>query len=188
MRCRSPILTPEAEATMTRRATGLRRVGADLTETLRKLEIDGPAREALAVGLWAEVVGETIAAATRAVGIRGGVLEIRTRSDSWRQELSFQKATIIRRLNARLGAEVVTDFRCRVGAVPPPPRPAERAEISHNEIAAIPVPPDVDERLAGTARRAQRASDPDIAMLVRRALTHEWQLNEWRRGHGYEPC
>src|SRR5439155_13494854 len=99
----------------------------------------------------AEVVGKTIAAATRAVGIRGGVLEIRARSDSWRQELSFQKATILRRLNARLGADVVTDFRCRVGPVPPLPPPEGPPAIPPQEIAAIPAPREVEERIAATA-------------------------------------
>src|SRR5438067_12283452 len=114
---------------MAKYRTGLRRVGTDLKETLRALELDGPAREAMAIALWPEVVGETIAAATRAVGIHGGILEIRARSDSWRQELSFQKSTILRRINARLGANVLTDFRCRVDLVPPPAAAAGPPEI-----------------------------------------------------------
>jgi predicted nucleic acid-binding Zn ribbon protein len=169
---------------MRKHGSGLRRIGADLKETLRTLEIEGPAREAMAVALWPEVVGETIAAATRAVAVRGGVLEIRARSDSWRQEISFQKATILRRLNSRLGGNVLTDFRCRVDVVPRPASAAARQDIPAQEVAAIAVPAEVEERISSAARHR----DPDIEAVLRRTLTREWQLDEWRRRHGYQPC
>jgi len=169
---------------MPKRPAGLTRIGADLKETLRALGIEGPAREAMAIGLWSEVVGETIAAATLAVGIHGGILEVRARSSAWAQELSFHKRSILRRLNERLGGAVVTDFRCHVGAVASASRVEEPAPIPHEEIAGMPVPDDVEQRIAAAAQHP----DAEIAALVRRALTHEWQLDEWRRRHGYRPC
>src|SRR5436305_9382546 len=106
-------LNRSCAAEMRKRAFGRARVGEDLAATLRTLEIDAAAREAMAVALWPEVVGEHFAAASRAAGIRGGVLEVRVRSSSWAQELSFYQGEIIGRLNRRLGAQVVTDLRFR---------------------------------------------------------------------------
>src|SRR5262249_55054076 len=110
-----PRPTADAVPEMRKRAFGLARVGDDLAATLRTLEIDGAGQGALAVALWPEVVGEQFAAATRAAGIRGGVLEVRVRSSSWAQELSFYQGEILGRLNRRLGAHVVTDLRFRTG-------------------------------------------------------------------------
>lgn len=168
----------------------LSRIGEDLNQILRALEIEGPAREAMAVAHWPGVVGEAIAAATRATGSQGGVLEVRTRSSAWTQELTFRKASLLKRLNARAGAQVFTDIRFKTGGVPDEAADAGGAArdageaAPHAEVAAIRVPEAAQRRIEAEARHA----DTELAALVRRALTHEWQLDEWRRRQGYRPC
>jgi predicted nucleic acid-binding Zn ribbon protein len=166
----------------------LSRVGDDLKRILRALEIEGPAREAVAVASWAGVVGERIAAATRAERIQGGVLDVRTRSSGWTQELTFHKQTILRRLNEAAGGEVVSDLRFRTGELPVPGEPSgvgSGAEaVPREALAAIPLP----EPVAREIEQASRHPDPELAALIRRVLTHEWQLDEWRRLQGYRPC
>lgn len=152
---------------------------------LRGLELEGPAREALAVALWPAVVGDRIAAATRAARIQGGTLEVETRSSAWSQELTFLKATLVKRLNAQVGAEVVRDLRFRVApivAARTAVAPAHAPEPG--ELEAIAVPHDVRRRIEQKAAH----SDPDLAALCRRVLTREWRLEEWRRHRGFRPC
>jgi predicted nucleic acid-binding Zn ribbon protein len=159
-------------------------LGADLKATLRELDLEGPALEGIAVALWPELVGPHFSAATRCAGIRGGVLEIVARDSSWLQELTFHKADIIARLNRRLGKQVVISVRARVGRVTPATGPAPAPDVPAPELETIEVPE--SRRMAIEAQA--RHPDPEVAALIRRALTRQWQLNEWRRRQGYRPC
>ncbi len=153
---------------------------------LRALAIDGPAREAVAVASWPAVVGETIAGATRVVGLKDGVLEVRTRSHAWNQELTFHKQRILKALNACADGKIVFDIRTHVGPLRPVagPDPAELPEPDPAEVESLEPTPAAQARIEAAAAHA----DPDLARLIRRALTREWQLDEWRRRHGYLPC
>ncbi|MCU0527282.1 MAG: DUF721 domain-containing protein [Elainella sp. Prado103] len=51
---------------------------------------------------WSEVVGETVAAQTRPVGIQRQVLQVATSSAVWAQNLAFERHRILDKLNAKL--------------------------------------------------------------------------------------
>jgi len=79
-------------------------VGPLLQRLLARLGLDRRLEEYRAVEAWPEVVGPVIAAQTRAVGVREGVLFVDVASSVWMQELSVLRDSIAERLNARLGA------------------------------------------------------------------------------------
>ncbi len=59
---------------------------------------------------WAEIVGPEIAKRTRAECIRNGVLVVAVNNSVWAQELTFNKAMILKRLRERLSrSESVRD-------------------------------------------------------------------------------
>jgi len=93
---------------MLRRAEPIRSV---IERTLRQLGIYSRFKEADAVRIFAEVVGEQIAKHAEAKSIRNGELLIKVSSPTWRQQLSFQKQEMIARLNTALGTEVVKEIR-----------------------------------------------------------------------------
>lgn len=66
-----------------------------------------------AVVYWRMVVGTEIAAVTRALYIRDGVMSVRvkTGAQAWKTELAHIKGDIIQKLNQAVGAEVVKDIR-----------------------------------------------------------------------------
>ncbi len=64
-----------------------------------------------AVLRWETIVGEHIARATSAVKIVKGVLFVKVKSSTWRNELSLRKNEIIHTLNESLGSELVKDIR-----------------------------------------------------------------------------
>ena len=74
----------------------------------------GKVLEQMAVEIWADVVGETIAKNTLATRYKNGVLYVRARSPQWTQELHFQEARIVARLNGRLRQQIVQKIRCSV--------------------------------------------------------------------------
>ncbi len=66
-----------------------------------------------AQGCWDRVTGPAIAAAARPASERGGVLTVICESAAWAQELELMADELVARLNAELGAEVITALRCR---------------------------------------------------------------------------
>ena len=67
-------------------------------------------------GIWAAVVGETIAAHATVVGERGGVLEIVCDESVWTAELELMGPELADRLSASLGRPAVVSVRCRTAA------------------------------------------------------------------------
>ena len=64
-----------------------------------------------AVEKWKEVVGPQVAASTGAERVRDGILFVCCKSSMWSSELSFYKDDIVKRLNAAVGRNLITDIR-----------------------------------------------------------------------------
>lgn len=60
---------------------------------------------------WSEIVGRDIAAHSRAIDIRDGVLILDADHGVWRQEVSMLIPEIVRKFNARFGEGTVTEVR-----------------------------------------------------------------------------
>ncbi len=86
-------------------------IGSSLERLVDELGIRKKLDEYEAVLRWESLVGEHIARAASAVKIVKGVLLVRVRTSTWRNELSLRKPEIIRTLNSGLGREVVKDIR-----------------------------------------------------------------------------
>lgn len=64
--------------------------------------------------IWAEVVGDGVAAQTRPVSVERSVLYVATSSSAWAQDLVFKRRRLLQKLNARLsksGLELLLDIR-----------------------------------------------------------------------------
>jgi hypothetical protein len=153
----------------------------------RRLKLDGSLREASAVTLWPEVVGEQIAAATQAERVRDGVLHVIARNHTWAFELTFHREQICKGLNARLGGSVIQEIRFRPGVIhapgapPPPPEPTP----SPVELEAISLPP---VEVEAVEQEAGRVADPEMQAVVRRLLTNERKRVAWQRRQGLREC
>jgi predicted nucleic acid-binding Zn ribbon protein len=95
---------------MLRRARQPERIGRVLTRTLKGLKIDRRVKEETALLKWAEVVGEKIAAQTQPLRVKDSILFVKVENASWRNELVFLKAKIIKELNQSVRANVVKDI------------------------------------------------------------------------------
>ena len=76
-----------------------------------KTGIDKALKQESAVFFWREVVGETIAAVTKATSVEKGVLIVKTNSPAWRQELHMQKKDIIDKINKKIGSKAIKEIR-----------------------------------------------------------------------------
>lgn len=64
--------------------------------------------------VWAELVGERIAAVARPVSERGGVVTVDCSDSVWAQELDLMQAQLLERLHERLGERAPQTLRFRV--------------------------------------------------------------------------
>jgi predicted nucleic acid-binding Zn ribbon protein len=64
--------------------------------------------------VWAELVGERIAAVARPVSERGGVVTVDCSDSVWAQELELMQAQLLERLRERLNERAPQSLRFRV--------------------------------------------------------------------------
>lgn len=89
------------------------RLGDLLSPALERLGPKGLWTESRLRKVWPEVVGEHVAANAWISRLRGTVLEVGVSSDAWATELTYLKASIRDRLNARTGAGTVEEIVVR---------------------------------------------------------------------------
>jgi predicted nucleic acid-binding Zn ribbon protein len=134
----------------------LERVDDALQHVLQRID---PERRLELFRIWAAEVGAAVAARAEPAGFRDGILSVRVNGATWMQELQFAKEDIRRRLNQRLGSEVVRDVYFVSGggkiAPPQPPRAAPVARDDSDE--PVDLPPLRDPRLAEIFARISRA-------------------------------
>jgi hypothetical protein len=156
-------------------------------DTLKRLHLDGRAREMQAMLVWAEVVGPQIAAVTEPDAVRDGILHIVARTSTWASELTFHKQSILKGINGRLGKGTLRDLRFRQGAlsgtsgVEARPEPGPTAE----ELAGIPL---TEEDTRAIALAAEAQPDPDMAAMVSRILAGERRRRHWLVQQGRRLC
>jgi hypothetical protein len=142
--------------------------------------------EQMAVELWPEVVGDTMARHTMAEKFRGGTLNVRARSPQWTQELHFHQARIIARLNGRLRKPIVQKIRCYVT----PPRGIKVGALKPNwedptfpEVAPLPrdAKPDPNDECAQRAHTlAAEIEDDDVRAMMERLIATSLRAKEKR--------
>ena len=64
-----------------------------------------------AIDVWEETVGKAISQNTETIAVEKGVLTIKSRNATWRQELQLQNTSIIRKLNKELNKNIIKDIR-----------------------------------------------------------------------------
>ena len=91
----------------------MRSLGAALPGALKSLGISRRTREAQAIYLWPEVVGPNLAQETFAWKLTGGTLWVTASSSALAHQLHLERGLLVKRINEKIGAEVVRDIRIR---------------------------------------------------------------------------
>ncbi|MFQ5698884.1 MAG: DUF721 domain-containing protein [Myxococcota bacterium] len=98
---------------------GARRAGQSLSELIpsvfEDLGLDRASESLRLLAVWDEALGPELAPHCRLDGVRGGVLHAHVPDSAWMQRLQLEKASILERLSAALGAPSPRDLRLRIG-------------------------------------------------------------------------
>lgn len=102
---------------MTKRATSstktlrAKTLGEAIEELVQSLGIKKKLHEYEAVLQWEQIVGEQIAKVTTATRITKGVLFVKVKTSTWRNELTIRKPEIVKKINDTIGEEIVNDIK-----------------------------------------------------------------------------
>lgn len=86
-------------------------LGAVIDSLTITLGIKSRLQEYEAVVQWEGIVGERIARMTTASRIVKGILFVKVKTSTWRNELNVRKKEIIEKINRGIGGEVVKDIK-----------------------------------------------------------------------------
>ena len=121
--------------------------GEVVEQLLKGLGLDERLQQYRAMIIWDEVVGPQIAARTRPIRIREGILEINVDQPTWMQQLQRMKPKILARLNAELTDSTIKDLYLKRGKIkvktektaePPPAwRSAQLNEEEKEQVAKL---------------------------------------------------
>lgn len=78
---------------------------------LREQGLEAPLNEFRLIQSWTTVLGPSVERYTRNLYIRGQTLYVQLSSSVLRSELMMQRTSLVRRLNASVGAQVITEIR-----------------------------------------------------------------------------
>lgn len=81
---------------------------------LREAGLETPLLEYRVMQAWPNVAGEGVAALTRAIEVRGGVLWVGVQSPALLSDLSMRHSDLTQRLNAAVRAQVISDVKLRL--------------------------------------------------------------------------
>jgi hypothetical protein len=159
------------------------RVRDFLKPLMERMDLYQPCRDRMALILWPEIVGPYVGRNTAAVGIKSGILFVRTASAAWMTELRIGfRQQYIAALNRRLGEEVVKDIRF----LPPPLPEAERDPAREDESLSLrPLGPD-DEKMIDEVVATLEV--PELRHRLRRVMRRDRALRRARLEAGWRPC
>ena len=93
--------------------TNTRKIRDLLNEFLQENKLDTKLKERDLIDSWEEFMGKTISRATRKIYIKDGKLFVVISSSVIRNELYMLKQEIVRKLNEKVGEDIITDLILR---------------------------------------------------------------------------
>jgi predicted nucleic acid-binding Zn ribbon protein len=82
-----------------------------LNKLLRDEGLESPLQQRRLLDAWAEVVGVAVDRYTKEKAIRNQTLFVKIQNPALRSDLGMMKTEIMRKLNEKAGAQIITDIR-----------------------------------------------------------------------------
>ncbi len=93
------------------RRTNTESIGAVITQLLREQGLEKPLLEHKVLQAWPRLLGAAVARYTGKMEVKNGVLYVHIQSAPLRSELFLCRQQLVEKLNAEVGAEIITDIR-----------------------------------------------------------------------------
>ncbi|MGD9494684.1 MAG: DUF721 domain-containing protein [Armatimonadota bacterium] len=160
-----------------------------LNAVLRTRGLLEASQEELCAFLWREAAGEWYGRHTHVTSMRDGILNVRCDSAPRAQQLQLDAPEIIRRLNERLGDEVVREIRPSSAGVGARREPAgaeleEPSFPTEEELAAVEVPPEEIQAILECVSRFEG----ELRHRLEEMMLLQARVRAWQSRHGWWRC
>jgi hypothetical protein len=167
---------------------GPEKISGALNRALKGLNLEARMREASAMALWPDVVGEVTAAKTRPLYVNRGTMVVAVASSAWANQLNLLKPRLLQAIAERCGPDVIRDLRWKTGfeddPIVPQASPARRIRRVERD-SEIEVP--ATERQA-IGHLTAGIPDPKLAQALERTLIAQAKRRERLKRVGWVPC
>lgn len=161
-----------------------------LPQVLASLNLGERLREGRLMTLWPEVVGPTVAAQTRPLKCRDGILHVAVSSSAWLQQLALMRNEIVRHYDRKVGKGAIHEVRFTAhGWSQWPggdPNYQELTRKEHGKLELVPVlAPRQQERLN---EALEAIGDIELRERAARVLAKAVARQEALRQKGWRAC
>ncbi|MCH8872756.1 DUF721 domain-containing protein [candidate division KSB1 bacterium] len=95
----------------TRRTKKPKVLGDSITKLLRNMGIEEKVKEYQAINEWSQIVGENVSKVTKAQNVVNGILFVKVKNSSWRNELIYMRQEILIKLDKTVGRGIIKEVR-----------------------------------------------------------------------------
>jgi len=95
----------------TRRTKKPKVLGDSITKLLRNMGIEEKVKEYQAINEWSQIVGENVSKVTKAQRVVNGILFVKVKNSSWRNELIYMRQEILIKLDKTVGRGIIKEVR-----------------------------------------------------------------------------
>jgi len=141
-----------------------------LRYALREMGLEKRIKERQCLLLWDEVVGEKLASVSQAEDIKDGVIFVSAKDSIWGQELFNFKGLIIRKLNAKIGEEIVKDIKVKVKPQKKRRKTAVKEVREEKELE--------EETIQMIDRMTSKIEDDKLRQLIRRVMMDYYKVKQ----------
>ena len=165
-------------------------LGEALETFLRETGLLETSREKLCALLWGEVAGRWYARFSAVTRVADGIVYVRCDSAPRASQLQLDAPEIIRRLNERLGCDLVKEVRpSSAGSARAEPIEADRPDLlsapTEAELKVIELTPGECERIRA---QVQDLADEGLRERIEAVLLTQAKVRRWQADHGYTRC
>ncbi len=82
-----------------------------ITKLLRNMGIEEKVKEHQTINEWSQIVGENISKVTKAQRVVNGILFVKVKNSSWRNELIYMRQEILIKIDKTVGSGIIKEVR-----------------------------------------------------------------------------
>ncbi|TDI80577.1 MAG: DUF721 domain-containing protein [Caldithrix sp.] len=103
--------TSRTEILSTKKTKKPKALSHSITRLLRSLGIEEKVKEHQAINEWSRIVGENVSKVTKAQNVVNGILFVKVKNSSWRNELIYMRREILIKIDKTVGRGIIKEVR-----------------------------------------------------------------------------
>lgn len=165
------------------RFTGnLTKIRASLDKVIKRTDLEDRLKEALCLEAWDDVVGPTNAQVTKADAILDGIMFVCVKNSAWAQELGFLKQDIIKKINQKVGKNVVREIQFKTRTLKKQVKSKNKTEKTVQDITLS------EQEISDLKKIVSQEDDEFLKERMLQLLISQKKLEKLKKLSGWISC